>query len=309
MKPVTIITSVYSIPDKDLLELAKSVKAQKYKGKIRHIFINDNSKRKISIPGAEVINHRKSLGLATVLNKGFKMAKAEYLVSLMDDCVPSSDAWLSTLLKPLEQEDVAATTSNVELPVQFWNKFGYFAKILTEKEQRIIVPGLDEKGCAYKKSILEKFGYLNNGEFKNGGEDTDLTVKIEQSKWKIVKTNAKVYHNHHFTFNSRLRKEVQYARLSGLVSRKYFFKLPWNFKTHITLKVLFGLFFLCSLLNKNLIGLSSLLVLLIANLRLPFQIKRLGRDPRIILVPFINLIVYGAYVVNYLYALIFKPTV
>jgi len=109
--------------------------------------------------------------------------------------------------------------------------------------------------------------------------------------------------------NSRIRKEVQYARLSGLVSRKHFFKLPWNFQGHIILKLLIGLFFLISLLTKNLISFSAIIVVIIANLRLPHQIKRLGKDWKIILVPFVNLIVYCSYVVNYTYALLFKPTV
>lgn len=306
--PVTIITSTYSSSDEIIQKMVRAVKQQTYKGKIRHIIINDNPDRKLSIAGAEVINHAQSIGLASLLNKGFRMSKSEIIVSLMDDCVPSSKDWLATLLKPLEKEDVGATTSDVELPKPFWEKFSYYSKALTEKEQRVIVPGLDEKGCAYKKSVLQELGYLNDRDFKNGGEDTDLTVRMI-GKYNIVHTRAKVYHYHHFTFNSRLKKEVQYARLSGLVSRKHFFKLPWNFKTHIAVKVLIGLFFIASLLTNSFIWLSSLLVVLISNLRLPFQVKRLGNDWRIITVPFINVIVYLSYFVNYFYSLLFKPTV
>jgi cellulose synthase/poly-beta-1,6-N-acetylglucosamine synthase-like glycosyltransferase len=307
-QPITIITSAYSSPDEFILRVVKAVKQQKYRGKIRHIIINDNPRRKISIKGIEVVNHNKSAGLAKVLNEGFKMSKTEIVVSLMDDCLPSSKDWLSTLIKPLEQPEVGATTSDVELPRTFWDKFSYFAKALTEKEQRIITPGLDEKGCAYKRSILEEFGYLNDREFKNGGEDTDLTVKMIR-KYHIVHTRAKVYHYHHFTFNSRLKKEVQYARLSGLVSRKHFFSLPWNFQTHIAVKIIVGLFFAYALLSKSLVGIAAILAIIIANLRLPFQVKRLGKDYRIVFVPFLNIVVFFSYLVNYLYALLFKPTV
>ena len=309
--PVTIITSVYSATDEFLINLSKSVKKQRYSGKIRHIMINDNIKRKIpEILGVKVINHSKNIGLAKTLNEGFKLAKTDIIVSLMDDCVPASNKWLSGLVSPLEDKKVAATTSDVELPEKFWNGFSYFARALTEKEQRIIVPGLDEKGCAYRKSAIKEFGYLNDKEFTNGGEDTDLTMKIERSgKWHIVHTRARVFHYHYFSAKSRLKKEIQYAKLSGLVSRKYFFRLPWNFKLHVSARILVALFFLYSLISGNALFISALLVLLLSNIRLPSQIKRLGLSIKTIGVVALNILVYLLYVYNYIYALLFKPRV
>ena len=310
MKPITIITSVYSVPDEFLLKVAKAVKQQRYSGKIRHIMINDNVKRKVNVPGVECVNHTKNKGLVSTLNEGFKMAKTEYVVSLMDDCLPSSKNWLKTLVEPLDTDkNVAATTSEVEMPRKFWETFEYFTKALTEKEQRVIVPGLDEKGCAYRCSILRKVGYLNEKDFKNGGEDTDLTVKLQKSRWKIVNTKARVYHYHHFTFRSRVRKEIQYARLSGLVSRKHFFSLPWNFKAHITARLAIAAFFIYSMITGNFTTLSILFVVAISNLRFPMQLKKLGRDKRILLVPLANLMIYVLYVSNYTYALLLNPSV
>jgi GT2 family glycosyltransferase len=307
---VAVVTPVYSAKDGFLKKIANAVKRQRYSGKINHIFINDNVKNPKKIKGLRIINNKRNLGLAGTLNKGFRFAKTPVIASLEDDCLPSSSDWLRKLIAPLSDNDVAATTSKVELPLAFWNKFDYFAKALTEKEQRIIIPGLDEKGCAYKVSALKEFGYLNNQDFKNGGEDTDLTVKIEKSgKWKIVNSEAKVYHYHHTTFRQRIRKEVQYARLSGLVSRKHFFKLPWNFQANVIARLLIVLFFIYSLVTDNLLWLSVLLVLLISNLRLPFQVRRLGNDKRIVLVSVVNLYVYAIYVINYSYALLFKPVV
>ena len=76
----------------------------------------------------------------------------------MDDCLPASDDWLTKLINPLKDKNIVATSSKVELPKEFWEKFDFFAKALTEKEQKIIVmfSGVDEKGCAYKKSIIER---------------------------------------------------------------------------------------------------------------------------------------------------------
>ena len=307
---VTIITTVFYETNKNLIRQAKAVKSQIYSGKIKHIFINDNIKNPRKISGLKIINNKNNLGLAGTLNVGFKSARTPIVVSLMDDCLPSSKNWLRKLVSPLENNNVAATTSNVEMPRNFWNNFDYFTKAITEKEQRVITPGLDEKGCAYRISALKEFGFINDKEFKNGGEDTDLTVKIEKSdKWILVHTDAKVYHYHNFTFKSRIRKENQYSRLSGLISRKYFFDLPWNFKFHVSTRLFVALLFVISLFYREILPISVLLVLLISNYRLPFQIKRLGYSSKIFLVIAINVYLYFSYVVNYSYALLFKPTV
>ena len=307
---LTIITTVFYEKDEILIRLAKSIKNQKYSGKINHIFINDNVNQPRKIPSLTIINNKSNLGLASTLNKGFKLAKTGIVISLMDDCLPSSRDWLRKLISPFSDQKVAATTSNVEMPQKFWDNFDYFAKALTEKEQKIITPGLDEKGCAYRVSALKEFGYINDKEFKNGGEDTDLTIKIEQSnKWKLVHSEAKIFHNHFFTFRSRIRKEVQYARLSGLVSKKHFFKLPWNFRIPVIVRLSSTLFFLLSLFFESTLFLSVLLVLLISNYRLPYQIKRLGISTKTVSVMAINIYVYFLYVVNYSYAFLFKTKV
>ena len=307
---VTIITSIYSAKDNFLLDIAKSVKNQIYSGKVTHIFINDNTKNPRKVKGLNIVNNEKNIGLASTLNKGFRMAKTEIVVSLMDDCLPSSNNWLKELVSPLSDKSIAATTSKVEMPLEFWKSFSFFARALTEKEQRVIIPGLDEKGCAYRVSALREFGFLDDKNFRNGGEDTDLTVKIESSpKWIIRKTSAKIYHYHYFSFKSRMKKEIQYARLSGLVSRKYFFKLPLNFKLSSSVRAISFLFLIYSIFSMSMLLPSTILFVLISNIRLPFQVKRLLPDLRIIVLPIVNLYLSMLYSINYIYALLLKPTV
>jgi len=303
---VTIITPVFDSDDSFLKKIANKIKMQDYNGKVYHIFINDNPKRKRKIFGLNIINNKKNLGLAPTLKKGFKLAKTRIIISLMDDCLPSSNDWLKKIVEPLKDREVAATSSKVELPKKFWEKFDYFAKALTEKEQRVIIPGLDEKGCAYKKDILKKYGYFDTKNFKNGGEDTDLTIKLSE-KWKIVNSDAKVYHLHKTNIRKRIKKEIQYAIIGGLVSRKHFFKLPWNFKIHVSVRIILFLsllFFLFYDLKYSLINLF--IIFLISNFRFISQFKKLGKDIRIILVPFLNLYIYFLYVFFFLEALIFK---
>ena len=308
---ITIITSVYSASDDFLLRQSKEVKLQSYSGRIEHIFINDNIKRPRKIKGLRIINNKENLGLSGTLNKGFRMAKTNIVISLMDDCLPTSKNWINNLIEPiLNDYNVAATTSDVEMPLSLWRKFDFFSKAMTEKEIGPYTPGIDEKGCAYNARALKEIGYLDEKNFKNGGEDTDFTIKIEKSKkWKLIHTKAKVYHFHFANSKSRITKEIQYALLSGLVSRKYYFDLPWDFEINVALKTISFIWLLISLFFPIGIVYPLIVILLISNFRLPSQIRKLWPDGRIIILPALNLMVYFAYVICYLFAIIFKPRV
>jgi len=308
---ITVITSIYSANEEFLKKISNSIKSQDYSGKVTHIFINDNIKKPLKIKGLKIINNKENIGLAGVWKKGFEMARTEIIVSLMDDCLPASNDWLIKLTEPLKNKDVAATSSKVELPKQFWEKFDFFAKALTEKEQKMIIMpnGVDEKGCAYKKSVIDCVGGFDTKNFKNGGEDADLSCKLYK-KWVIISSEAKTYHFHNTNLKQRIKKEIQYAQIAGLVSRKYFFKYSWGFKIHIILKVFLFLILLASLFFEFInFWLVFLVIFILANLRFPFQFVRLWKNPKILLVPFLNLFVYFIYVIFFLRALIFNPIV
>jgi len=293
---ITIITSVYYADEEFLKKISNSIKSQDYSGKVTHIFINDNIKNPKKIKGLNIMNNKENLGLAGVWKKGFEIAKTEIIVSLMDDCLPASEDWLKKLIEPLKNKDVAATSSKVELPKKFWERFDFFSKVLTEKEQRIIImpKGLDGKGCSYKKSIIESVGGLDTKNFKNGGEDADLSYKLRDRGWKISNPDTKIYHFHNTNLKKRIKKEIQYAQIAGLVSRKHFFKFPWNFKLHIILRVCLFLVLIASLFLKSLnFGWVFLITFIFSNLRFPFQFARLWKS--------FNLQDYGKILRFYLY--------
>lgn len=296
---VTIITAVYSATDEFLKKISRLIKEQEYSGKVTHIFINDNAKRPRKIEGLNIINNEKNMGVTALLNKGFKMAETEIVISLLDDCIPSSKDWLSILVKPItENENIAATVSLVELPYDFWNKFDFFAKAMTEKEQGVLLTGIDAKGCAYRISALKEFDYLDNDYFFHGGEDANFTLKIKESpKWKYVNTDAKIYHLHSTNTKSRIKKEKQYAQLSALVSRKQFFRETLKFRLSVFFKEFSSLLFIVSLFLFNfkfIIG-SFIFVFLVANFRFPKQTRRLWRNPLIFVLPFFNLYLHVVY--------------
>lgn len=194
--------------DKKLLEkILKAIKKQDFDGKI------------------EIIKIDKGFGLARSLNYGIKEAKYDVIVSLHQDCLPSSNKWLVTLTNPLLEKKVVASVSKVELPYQFWKGFSFFARVFSAKEQKIIKPLMDEKGCAYKKSVLIRVGLFNEKDFRTAGEDFDMYIKLKKIG-KIAYPDCKVLHFHKHTFKNRFKKELQLSNGFGALVGIYGREMP-----------------------------------------------------------------------------------
>jgi GT2 family glycosyltransferase len=204
---VSIVMPVYK-PDKVLLKkIYSAIKSQKFKGKV------------------EIIRVEEGLGLADSLNYGTKKAKYPIIVSLHQDCIPVGKDWLDKLVSPLKDKKIVASVSKVEMPRALWDSFDSISKILSVKEQKIITPLLDEKGCAYKKSALIKVGLWDSTTFRTAGEDFDMYLKLKRIG-QIAYPDIKLVHYHHFTWKKRLKKEFQLSNGFGALVKIYGKKMP-----------------------------------------------------------------------------------
>ncbi|MGD9276222.1 MAG: glycosyltransferase [Candidatus Pacearchaeota archaeon] len=213
---VTIVIPLYN-PDKKILkEIGGAIKRQEYGGRINVIKVEGKG------------------GLSAQLNYGIRKAKTEIVVSLHQDCVPASDDWLKNLIEPFKESKVVATVSKVELPKEFWEKFDLLAKIMSAKEQRVITPLMDEKGCAYRKSAMEKIGFFEEEKFKTAGEDFDAWIKLKKIG-EIAYPDVKILHYHEYSsgknkkdyiFKNRFKKELQISNGFGALVRIYGREMP-----------------------------------------------------------------------------------
>jgi len=241
MDNVTIVIPIYK-PDKEILKkVDKAIKNQDYNGKIKVLKIQKG-------------------GFGATFNYGLKKAKTEIVVSLHQDCVPSSNDWLKKLVDPLKDKEVIASVSKVELPFEFWNKFDVVGKILSAKEQGILTPFLDEKGCANKKSALLKVGLFNTKQFATAGEDFDMYIKLNKIG-KIAYPDIKVIHYHKHTWKNRITKELQLSNSFGTLVRIYGTKMPrWYVGILKAIPILGWLVFLAGINIKKLKFLSFLAI-------------------------------------------------
>lgn len=198
----TIVMPIYKPNKKLLTKILTELKKQEFSGKF------------------EIVQVNKNLGLAASLNYGIKKAKYDIIVSLHQDCIPSNKYWLTKLVEPFTDKEVVATTSQVHLPNKLWNNFDILTRAITFKEEGVIQPLLDDKGCAYRKKDLISAGLFDEHQFRTAGEDFDIFLKLKE-KGKIVYPGCKVIHMHSTSFYKRIKKEYQFSNAYGALTRVY----------------------------------------------------------------------------------------
>ncbi len=202
---VSIIIPVYK-PEMEILK------------KIRNMLKKQTIKSEI----IEVWNNPQAVSL----NKGIKKAKGKIVVMLFQDCVPENEYWLEKLIKPLENKEVAVTSSDLYLPEKYWEKYPFLTKVLTINERVVKRPG-GWRACAYRKKDLIKVGMIDE-EIKLVTIDTDLWTK-SRKLGKIVHPGVMVNHLHHLTNSKKLALDYYYAELNGkLLEQRLLEKDSWK---------------------------------------------------------------------------------
>jgi len=234
---VSIVIPFYN-NERTAEKVIKTVLNQNYKNK-EIILVNDYSSddtlKKIekykSKKNIRIINNKKNLGLVKSLNNGIKNSKGEFVVTLLGDCYPESNNWLTLLLEPFKDKNVIATTPLVKYPKELWEKFDNFAKELTKENVGIKLSGLNQKGVAYRKEVLVKVGLFNEKIFKNFGEDFDMIVKLKPYGKVYYGTNGIIIHYHPLDRKELIKKTISYGKSFGLLFRVHGFKLRgWKLK-------------------------------------------------------------------------------
>ncbi len=208
---VSIIIPLYKPDEKILKELILSLNHQKFIGK-KEIIMIDSGK-----------------GLSAQLNDGTARARYPLIVSLQQDCIPHGKNWLSELTKPFKNKKVVASVSRVVLPESIWNSLSIFTQALMIREKGTIQPALDEKGCAYRKEILQNISGFDEETFRTAGEDLDMYLRISK-KGTITYPRCEIIHYHPTSFFKRLSKTKQYANGNAANLCKHGVSFPGSWK-------------------------------------------------------------------------------
>ncbi|HVY01965.1 MAG TPA: hypothetical protein VHA12_04345, partial [Candidatus Nanoarchaeia archaeon] len=183
-------------------------------------------------------------------------------------CVPFNEKWLTDLTQPFQDKEIVASVSKVLMPEEIWKDFDSVSKILSVKEQKLITPLMDEKGCAYRKSVFKKIGLFDGKTFRTAGEDFDMYIKLKKVG-DIAYPETKVIHYHYYNWKSRLKKELQLSNAFGTLVRIYGNKMPKWYVGVLKAIPLFGYFIFLLSVNPFKLGLLTIMqipLLLVVNL-------------------------------------------
>lgn len=141
--------------------------------------------------------YQKNSGPACARNNAWKNSNADVCVFTDGDCVPKEN-WIEELIKPLEDDSVAAAGGGYETI----NKDKILARFIgyeIDYRYRNIGKEITAHGTynlAVKKNVLKEVGGFDEKYKRPSGEDWDLTYRISQ-KYKIIFVrSAIVGHNH-----------------------------------------------------------------------------------------------------------------
>lgn len=186
--------------------------------------------RKQTIPNILIENW--NMPEAKSMNKGIKMAKTEIVVTLDQDCVPENKYWLERLIKPLENKGVVVSVSDLYIPKWYWKEYPFYTRILSLKDRVTRRPGMDARGCAYRKKDLIKAGMFDEREEVVSIEHR-LTENFKKMG-KIVHTGCRIGHLHHMDNNKKITLDYNYSLSNGQNLRKGNYKGGMFFRKLVT---------------------------------------------------------------------------
>ena len=154
---------------------------------------------------------------AVSINLGIKEAKGEFVIILAQDCVPENEQFIEKIIKPLENPETVAVVSDLLLPEYQWKKRPFFVRMFTIEDLKLRKPSMNLTSCAYRKTDLEKIGYINEN---ISAIDIDFDRKIRKIG-NIARGNVTIHHMHpHYNYKKMLKTFYAYSRFNGIVIRE-----------------------------------------------------------------------------------------
>lgn len=299
---VTVIIAMKDAQTTILYTLASFVK-QTYP--IKEIFVvdNDSDDRSVAVVKQfmkkhgsliRLIQRKENKGVGSSFNVGAKYATGKYIIVMHSDCSLPTNRELSKLVEPLRRsDDVVASCPTIILPEYVWNKYNFWEKCLLSRSVGKEYHSLSTKFDAIRKSTFVDIGgfdEINFGEdIGSGSEDADLHIRLKKVG-KIAFTEARALHLHYLSSDYSVWDWIKNRKL---LARSYGRHIRMHFADLSFGAVLFGVKPLLAIL-PFLPGFHAIGLLLLAAYSIVYTSKMYvspsaHRDPRIILLPFINI--------------------
>lgn len=146
-----------------------------------------------------VIKERKPCTVARLVNSGMRAARGQFKILLMPHCIPVGDGWITSMIKPFEDDQVGVVVSQCfaldrtgpGLPARLLDS-------IDPQQRRSTKPGLSRQQVvshlcdAYRASLLADIRYFEANDLASAGEAIDVSIKIADAGYSIVLSDAAV---------------------------------------------------------------------------------------------------------------------
>lgn len=241
-----------------------------------------------------LIRHEKNMGVSTSFNDGAQKARADLLVFMMSDGILEKETEIEKLTLPLrEDKKIVGSYANTLQPEYVWNTYNYWQKYDAARTVDSTSPMMTGHFDCIRKDVFDKIGGFdtsNFGEGEIGGEDADFSLRL-QKEGQVVRSKAEVVHLHYvgsnFSLKDILRSHKIYARAYGRLLRRYMFHFPKELISLLFKPILAVIPFIPFL---HMFGVGLIVLYSFFYTKKMFLSPFTLMNPRIILIPFLNIL-------------------
>lgn len=234
----SVIVPVYN-GEKTLETCLNALKKQTVaKNEYEIIVIDDGSKDRsgdIAKAQADKYFFQKNQGPATARNLGAKKAKGEIILFTDSDCEPQ-ESWLEEMIRPFLENSEIVGVKGAYLTKQK-NIMARFVQMEYENRYRFMkkyqyIDFIDTYAAAYKRDIFLKFGGFDSQFRIAMTEDTELSYRIANARYKMIfNPKAIVYHSHPTSFFYYFKRKYRAAFWRMLAVKKNINKIKGDTHT------------------------------------------------------------------------------
>ena len=296
MNQISVVIPVYNAESTIISTLESIIPQQKLINEI--IIVNDGSndkslelvkkffKKNLLKIKKIIINHPKSIGLSNSYNDGIKRTTGDLIITLHADIILKKNA-ISLLIAPFVQKNVVASYHQIIHPKKIWQKYNFWQKVFFDRKIGLTISGLDGKFDCFKKKDLLAIKMFDSETYFRAGEDHDIFIKLKK-RGQVVPTKATIIHIHslekNFNYKKIIYKQAQYSEAQGANLKNHgIYSLELSFRTF------FREILVLSLLVPYLRIISLFLIIIYAFIYNKNTLKSSINDPRIFVLPFINI--------------------
>lgn len=161
---------------------------------------------------------QQNKGPAAARNTGIRNSRGSFIVFIDDDCVASSN-WLEEMIGGFDDFNVAGvggrikTIATKSIISEYCSYIGVMEKPIMQADTVKYLVGANS---SFRKEHLNAAGWFNEA-IPLGGEDLDISFRLEQAGYKLkFNPEAVIYHLHRQTLKELLATFFKYGKGSAI---------------------------------------------------------------------------------------------